>query len=329
MRRRRVKFPRTMSHQPTLSIVVPLYNEEESLPPLVEAVRSALSDYDGWELVLVDDGSRDATVAIAAELAAADDRLRLVPLARNYGQTAAMQAGFDHARGGVVVSMDGDLQNDPVDIPRLVAKLEEGYDLVSGYREGRQDKLITRKVPSWIANRLIRRLTGVAIRDNGCSLKAYRRDLLDRVRLYSEMHRFIPAVAAATAGARIAEIPVRHHARRFGKSKYGLSRVLQVLADLLVIKMIRSFRERPLVLFGLGAVGAGVLGLVFSAWTAASLLGIVSGRADEAFVLPSAALLWFGLAFYLLMLGLIGEQVLRGERGENTEPLPLVREVMP
>ena len=318
-----------MSHQPTLSIVVPLYNEEESLPPLVEAVRSALSDYNGWELVLVDDGSRDATVAIAAELAAADDRLRLVPLARNYGQTAAMQAGFDHARGGVVVSMDGDLQNDPVDIPRLVAKLEEGYDLVSGYREGRQDKLITRKVPSWIANRLIRRLTGVAIRDNGCSLKAYRRDLLDRVRLYSEMHRFIPAVAAATAGARIAEIPVRHHARRFGKSKYGLSRVLKVLADLLVIKMIRSFRERPLVLFGLGAVGAGVLGLVFSAWTAASLLGIVSGRADEAFVLPSAALLWFGLAFYLLMLGLIGEQVLRGERGEHTEPLPLVREVMP
>ena len=318
-----------MSHQPTLSIVVPLYNEEESLRPLVDAVRGALADHDSWELVLVDDGSRDATVAIAAEIAATDARVRFVALARNYGQTAAMQAGFDHARGEIVVSMDGDLQNDPLDIPRLITKMGEGYDLVSGYREGRQDKLITRKVPSWIANRLIRRITGVAIRDNGCSLKAYRRELLDRVRLYSEMHRFIPAVAAATAGARIAEIPVRHHARRFGKSKYGLSRVLKVLADLLVIKMIRSFRERPLALFGLGAVGAGMLGVVFSAWTAASLLGIVSGRADEAFVLPSAALLWFGLAFYLLMLGLIGEQVLRGERGEDTEPLPLVREVMP
>ena len=322
-------FPVTMSHEPTLSVVVPLFNEEESVAPLVEAVRSALSDQDSWELVLVDDGSRDATVSIAAAIAETDARVRLVPLARNYGQTAAMQAGFDHARGDVVVSMDGDLQNDPVDIPRLVAKLREGYDLVSGYRAGRQDKLITRKVPSWVANRLIRRITGVAIRDNGCSLKAYRRDLLDRVRLYSEMHRFIPAVAAATAGARIAEIPVRHHPRRFGHSKYGLSRVLKVLADLLVIKMIRSFRERPLVLFGLGAVGAVTIGVIFSAWTAASLLGIVSGRADEAFVLPSAALLSFGLAFYLVMLGLIGEQVLRGERAEEAEPLPLIHEVMP
>ena len=318
-----------MSHEPTLSVVVPLFNEEESVAPLVEAVRSALSDQDSWELVLVDDGSRDATVSIAAAIAETDARVRLVPLARNYGQTAAMQAGFDYARGEVVVSMDGDLQNDPVDIPRLVAKLREGYDLVSGYRAGRQDKLITRKVPSWVANRLIRRITGVAIRDNGCSLKAYRRDLLDRVRLYSEMHRFIPAVAAATAGARIAEIPVRHHPRRFGQSKYGLSRVLKVLADLLVIKMIRSFRERPLVLFGLSAVGAVTIGVIFSAWTAASLLGIVSGRADEAFVLPSAALLSFGLAFYLVMLGLIGEQVLRVERAEEAEPLPLVHEVMP
>lgn len=322
-------FPVTMSHEPTLSVVVPLFNEEESVAPLVAAVRSALSDQNSWELVLVDDGSRDATVSIAAAIAQADPRVRLVPLARNYGQTAAMQAGFDYARGEMVVSMDGDLQNDPVDIPRLIAKLREGYDLVSGYRTDRQDKLITRKVPSWIANRLIRRITGVAIRDNGCSLKAYRRDLLDRVRLYSEMHRFIPAVAAATAGARIAEIPVRHHARRFGQSKYGLSRVLKVLADLLVINMIRSFRERPLVLFGLGAVGAGTIGMIFSAWTAASLLGIVSGRADEAFVLPSAALLSFGLAFYLVMLGLIGEQVLRSERAEEAEPLPLVHEVLP
>lgn len=329
MRRGLATSPLAMSYQPALSVVVPLFNEEESLRPLVEAVRNALSDQERWELILVDDGSRDATVSIAAAIAETDPRVRLVPLARNYGQTAAMQAGFDHARGEVVVSMDGDLQNDPVDIPRLIAKLREGFDLVSGYRAGRQDTLITRKVPSWVANRLIRQITGVAIRDNGCSLKAYRRELLDRVRLYSEMHRFIPAVAAATAGARIAEIPVRHHARRFGQSKYGLSRVVKVLADLLVIKMIRSFRERPLVLFALGAVGAVALGTVFSAWTAASLLGIVSGRADEAFVLPSAALLLYGLAFYLLMLGLIGEQVLRSERAEHPEPVPLVREITP
>ncbi len=167
-----------------LSVVVPLYNEADSVEPLVDAVRAALVAHTAWELVLVDDGSRDSTVAIAARLAAADRRIRLIQLARNYGQTPAMQAGFDEARGRVVVSMDGDLQNDPLDIPRVVAELEEGYDLVAGYREHRQDKLLTRKVPSWIANRIIRRITGVNIRDNGCSLKGYRRELLDRMHLY-------------------------------------------------------------------------------------------------------------------------------------------------
>lgn len=316
-----------MSSCPRLSVVVPMYNEEESVAPLVDAVTRALAHQnDGWELLLVDDGSTDATVPTAASIAAADPRVRVVCLARNYGQTAAMQAGFDHARGDVVVSMDGDLQNDPADIPRLVGKLDEGYDLVAGYREGRQDKLLTRKVPSWIANRLIRWITGVSIRDNGCSLKAYRRELLRRVRLYSEMHRFIPAVAAATAGARIAEIPVRHHARQFGRSKYGLSRIAKVLADLLTIKMIRSFRERPLVLFALGALGAAALGTVFTVASVTALLGARSGMAVT-FVFPGAAMLWFGLAFYLLMLGLIGEQILRQERTDGAEPTPLLREV--
>ncbi|MGH7622120.1 MAG: glycosyltransferase family 2 protein, partial [Gemmatimonadaceae bacterium] len=222
---------------PDLSVVVPLYNEEESVGPLADAVREALASVERWELVLVDDGSRDGTVRIAESLASADPRIVLVQLARNYGQTQAMQAGFDAARGRVVVSMDGDLQNDPRDIPLLIAKLEEGYDLVAGYRMRRQDKVITRKLPSWVANRIIIWLTGVRIRDNGCSLKAYRRDLLDQLHLYSDMHRFLPALAAATANARIAEVPVRHHARRFGTSKYGLSRIAKLLADLLTIKM--------------------------------------------------------------------------------------------
>ena len=296
--------------------------------PLVDAVHEALGDTTDWELVLVDDGSRDATPKIARDISTKDSRVRLIQLARNYGQTAAMQAGFDHARGQVVVSMDGDLQNDPRDIPQLVAKLREGYDLVAGFRQGRQDKLLTRKVPSFVANRLIRWITGVNIRDNGCSLKAYRRELLRRVRLYSEMHRFIPAVAAATAGARITEIPVRHHPRRFGQSKYGLSRVLKVLADLLVIKMIRSFRERPLVLFALGASGAAFLGFLFAVWTVIAMLGLRAAMADT-LVLPGATMLWFGLAVYLLMLGLIGEVVLRQERAREAEPLPLVRKVVP
>lgn len=194
---------RSMSNRPSLSVVIPLFNEEESVGPLIDEVREALDPRPDWELVLVDDGSRDATVKIVEQRAREDARVRLIRLARNYGQTPAMQAGFDHARGEVVVSMDGDLQNDARDIPKLVEELDKGFDLVAGYRVARQDAVVTRKIPSWCANRLIRSITGVSIRDNGCSLKAYRRELLDRIHLYSDMHRFIPAVAAATAGARI------------------------------------------------------------------------------------------------------------------------------
>jgi len=213
---------------PRLSVVIPLFNEEESVLPLLESLERALEGEGDWEIVFVDDGSGDRTAELVGERAWEDPRIKLISLARNFGQTAAMQAGFDGSRGKVVVTMDGDLQNDPRDIPRLVAKLEEGYDLVAGYRVRRQDRLVTRKVPSWVANRVIRLLTGVDIRDNGCSLKAYRRDLLDRINLYSDMHRFIPAVAAGTAGARIAEVPVRHHARKYGQSKYGMGRIFKV-----------------------------------------------------------------------------------------------------
>ncbi|HEX7120390.1 MAG TPA: glycosyltransferase family 2 protein [Longimicrobiales bacterium] len=314
-----------MSERVPLSVVVPLFNEEESLEPLVAAVRAALGESRAWELLLVDDGSTDATPGIAARLSAADPRVRLIRLARNYGQTPAMQAGFDHAAGDVVVSMDGDLQNDPADIPRLVERIHEGYDLVAGYRERRQDRLLTRKVPSWIANRLIRAVTGVPIRDNGCSLKAYRRELLDRLHLYSDMHRFIPAVAAATAGARITELPVRHHPRRYGASKYGLSRVAKVLADLLTIKMIRTFRERPLALFAAFAAGAAALGLFFAAATVVSWMHFQQSKAN-AMVFPAVALLWFGLALHLVLLGLVGEVALRERRHRRAEHPPLIRE---
>src|SRR5690606_141803 len=266
------------------------------------------------------------TAEIAGRIAAESANIRLIRLARNYGQTAAMQAGFDHARGEVVVSMDGDLQNDPADIPRLLAKLEEGYDLVAGYRVRRQDQMLRRKVPSWVANRLIRAISGVPIRDNGCSLKAYRRELLDRIHLYSDMHRFIPAIAAAMGGARITEIPVRHHPRRHGVSKYGLSRIWKVMVDLAIIKVIESFRERPLLLFGVGAAVSMVLGFLFGVGSIISLATFKPTTVD-AFVFPSASLLWFGLAAYLLMLGLIGEVALRYERRRAQELLPMAREV--
>jgi glycosyltransferase involved in cell wall biosynthesis len=310
---------------PDLSVVVPLYNEEANVRPLYEAVRSALSDGPGWELLLVDDGSADATAERARELSRGDGRVRVVRLARNFGQTAAMQAGFDQAAGRIVVSMDGDLQNDPRDIPMLVRELEKGYDLVAGDRVRRQDSLLTRKVPSWLANRLIRVITGVDIRDNGCSLKAYRRELLERIRLYSDMHRFIPAVAAGTAGARITEVPVRHHARKHGRSKYGPSRVGKVLADILAIKMIRTFKDQPLRLFGLGALGSAILGIVFFTASAVAVLGFQPDKA-RAVVLPAAGILWLGVSLYLLMLGLIGETLVRRIRRGGVPSLPIARE---
>lgn len=295
-----------------LSVVVPLFNEEANVRPLVGSVREALEGRD-WELLLVDDGSRDETSARAEEECRRDGRIQLVRLARNYGQTAAMQAGFDRARGEIVVSMDGDLQNDPADIPRLLEKMEDGYDLVTGYRVNREDRLFTRKIPSWVGNWLIGRFTGVSVRDNGCSLKAYRRSLLDQLHLYSELHRYIPAVAAGTAAAKIAEVPVRHHPRRRGESKYGLSRTWRVLIDLLTVAMIRWFRERPLALFGWGAFVSAVVGVLFLAATLVSALYFAPYKA-QALVFPGAAAVTLGLSFYLLMIGLVGEAALYDKR---------------
>ena len=304
---------RQAAERPDLSVVAPLYNESENVQPLVGWILGALSSYpEPFEVILVDDGSKDDTWA-RIEAAAADPRVRGLRLARNVGQTAAMMAGFDHARGRVIVSLDGDLQNDPRDIPALVAKLDDGYDLVCGWRQKRQDKLLLRKIPSWVANRMIRRLTGVAITDNGCSLKAYRRDLLDRISLYAEQHRFIPALSASV-GARITEMPVRHHARRFGESKYGISRTVKVLVDLFTLKMITTFRSRPLVGFGVAALPAVAAALVFVMMWVVAVTQFQVAKAT-ALVFPGAALLWTGVAFYLFMLGLVAEVALSSERG--------------
>ncbi len=309
---------------PDLSVVAPLFNESENVRPLVDWILQALETYAGvFEVILVDDGSRDDTWT-QIRAAAADPRVRGLRLGRNVGQTAAMMAGFDHAHGRVVVSLDGDLQNDPRDIPALIAKLDEGYDLVCGWRRQRQDKLLLRKVPSWVANRLIRRLTGVPITDNGCSLKAYRRDLLNRISLYAEQHRFIPALSASV-GARITEMPVRHHARRFGESKYGISRTVKVLVDLLTLKMITTFRSRPLVGFALAALPALGTALVFGAMWLFSLTHFGADKA-EALVFPGAGLLSIGVAFYLFMLGLVAEVALSSER-TGTNDIPAAAEI--
>jgi len=288
-----------------LSIIVPLYNEEDSAIPLYEAIVKAVHPLGiDYEILFVDDGSKDSTVPVAAKLAEKDKHLRIIKFRRNYGQTPAMAAGIDHARGKVLVTMDGDLQNDPADIPRLLNKIDEGYDIVVGWRHKRQDKLITRKIPSIIANRMIGKITGVPIKDNGCSLKAYKADVIKNIPLYSEMHRFIPAMTSL-AGTRIAEIKVKHHARQFGESKYGLSRIYKVLVDLLTIKTILSFFSRPLVIFAIGAGISALIGLT------AVIAGIIHYFNEPNLVLFSVGLLYSALAAVLLLWGVLGELIYR------------------
>ena len=292
---------------PEISVCVPIFNEEENVSLLHDAIVSALEPTGrSFEMVLVDDGSSDTTVARLTEIAARDPRLVIVRFQRNYGQTAAMMAGIDHAQGRYVVTMDGDLQNDPLDIPMMLTKLDDGYDLVVGYRINRQDKFLTRKVPSKIANWLIGKVTGLPIRDNGCSLKVYRAEVIKQVPLYSDMHRFIPAMTTPM-GARVAEVGVRHHARRFGVSKYGLSRIFKVLIDLITVKTLQIFARRPLARFsGVAAIVAGAAALAVLALDGSNL------------VIKTAVVgLLTTLALFLLFLGLITGALFQGVRARG------------
>jgi glycosyltransferase involved in cell wall biosynthesis len=285
---------------------VPLFNEQDSVQILHGRISSALAlagvDY---EILFVDDGSRDATLEVAAKIVENDPRLRVVEFRANYGQTPAMAAGIDLARGSVIATMDGDLQNDPADIPSMLAAFDDETDMVVGWRKNRQDKLLTRKIPSWIANRLIGRVTGVPIRDNGCSLKLYRADVIKQVPLYSEMHRFIPAMASLV-GARVKEVPVTHHARQHGASKYGLSRTYKVLLDLLSIKMIIGFSQRPLLWFALLAIPFALLAI---ATLVAAILPLFSPGGEIVLPFAGTGLLFGALAFFLVMGGAVSELV--------------------
>jgi glycosyltransferase involved in cell wall biosynthesis len=293
---------------PKLSVIVPFYNEEDSIGPMHAAIVAAVEPLQlPFEMVFVDDGSRDGTARLAEDIARRDARVRFVKFRRNYGQTAAMAAGIEYARGEILVTMDGDLQNDPRDIEVFLAKMAEGYDIVVGWRHKRQDRLVSRKIPSRIANWLIGRVTGVHITDNGCSLKAFRGSLIKQIPLYSEMHRFIPAMAWI-AGPRIAEIKVRHHARQFGESKYGLSRIYKVLLDLMVIKTVASFTARPLLWFSLLCLPLALLGMIL---VAGGLF--VGANAGTGISLPvsGAGIIFLCASLTLLASGTLGELVYR------------------
>jgi len=307
-----------------LSIVVPIYNEEENIQALHESVSRAMAGSGvDYELILVDDGSSDGSFRFLSELAARDQRVKVIRFRRNFGQTAAMAAGFDAASGKVVVPMDGDLQNDPSDILHLLAKVNEGYDVVSGWRKERRDTFINRKLPSILANALISRLTGVHLHDYGCTLKAYRREVLDGINLYGEMHRFVPALASQI-GAKVAEIPVKHHPRLHGTSKYGISRTMRVVLDLMTVKFLLSYSTKPIQLFGKWGIYTLAAGFLSGGTTLyMKLFEHVSMNRNPLLIL-TAFLMFMGVQF--IVLGLLGEVNARTYYETQGKPIYVVKE---
>ncbi len=292
-----------------ISVTIPICNEAGNLKPLYERVRDAMIEVgQPWELILVNDGSTDGSDELLDELASMDARVKVVHFRRNFGQTAAMMAGFDFARGEIIIPMDGDLQNDPADIPLLLAKLDEGYDVVSGWRKDRQDNAIKRNFPSIMANRLISLVSGVRLHDFGCSLKAYRRDVIEGVRLYGEMHRFLP-IYARWHGAEIAEVEVRHYARAKGTSKYGLERVLKVLADLLTVKFLDRFQQKPMYLFG--GVGLFVFALSAASGGFAFWRKFIDGEPFIRNPLLLCSVLTAVAGLTCILMGLLAEMIVR------------------
>jgi len=310
-----------------LSVIIPVYNEEETLPLLFQAVHEAIAPLNlTWEVVLVDDGSQDASPALLEQFVQHDPaHYRAILLRRNFGQTAAIAAGIDHSNGDLVVLMDADLQNDPGDIPAIIAKINEGYDVVSGWRKNRRDNFAVRTLPSNLANGLISWVTGVHLHDYGCTLKAYRREILTEFKLYGEMHRFIP-VYANSVGARIVEMPVNHHPRRFGKAKYGLERTLKVILDLITVKFLNSHANKPIYLFG----GAGI-GLIFISFIGLVALFIrrvfldIPILGSPIFIISTMVLI---LGFQSILMGLIAELLVRTYHESQGKPIYTIRKIV-
>ena len=306
------------------SIVVPIYNEQDNISELYRAITSALDGTDtNYEIIMVDDGSTDGSFSALTTIAAQDQRVKVIRFRRNFGQTAAMSAGFDAAAGDIIIPMDGDLQNDPADIPRLINKLHEGYDVVSGWRSNRKDTFITRKIPSILANALISWLTGVHLHDYGCTLKAYRREVLDGINLYGEMHRFVPALASQV-GAKVAEIPVNHYPRLHGTSKYGISRTLRVILDLMTVKFLLAYSTKPIQLFGKWGVYTLLAGLGSGGMTIYMKVFEHFSMNRNPLLILTAFLLFMGIQF--IVLGLLGELNARTYYEAQGKPIYVVRD---
>jgi dolichol-phosphate mannosyltransferase len=309
-----------------LSIIVPVYNEEANTPILYQRLTDALTGLQRpFEILFVNDGSTDRTARILAGLAARDSRVKVINFRRNFGQTAALMAGIDFATGEFIIPMDGDLQNDPADIPRLLAKLDEGYDVVSGWRKERKDPALRRKLPSWLANKLISKLTGVRLNDYGCSLKAYRRDVLKGVKLYGEMHRFIP-IYAHWQGARVTEVPVNHFARIHGQSKYGLSRVIKVVLDLIVVKFLAKYQTKPIYIFG--GFGMVNIAIAFLVGLYCIYLKLFEGTSFIRTPLPLLVVMTFITGILGILMGLLAELITRTYFESQGKPVYLIKDTM-
>ncbi|MBA7689749.1 Dodecaprenyl-phosphate galacturonate synthase [subsurface metagenome] len=313
------------NQSPKISVVVPLLNEQDNIGPLYEQITQTLTDVYDYEIIFVDDGSSDNSFDILAKLQKADARIRVICFRKNFGQTAALSAGFAHARGKVIVAIDADLQNDPADIPEMIAKLDEGFDVVSGWRKKRHDNAITRLLPSKIANWLISRITGVKLHDYGCTLKVYRREVLEEIKLYGEMHRFIPALAS-WSGARITEMAVNHRPRTTGKTKYGLGRTLKVILDLITVKFLGSFSTKPIYIFGglglvsgLGAIASGLV-VIYQKFA-----GEFSMNRNPLLILTAVCIL---ATIQFILMGLLAEILVRTYHESQNRPTYVIKEIL-
>lgn len=315
-----------MSNKVELSIVIPLYNEEESIGALYEELSSVLNSLGHtYEVIIVDDGSKDASFARLKEVHERDPRWKVIRFRRNYGQTAGLSAGFAAAVGDVVITLDADLQNDPRDIPKLLAKLDEGYDIVSGWRKDRKEPFFSRRLPSMTANWLISKSTGVALHDYGCTLKVYRSVVTKNIHLYGELHRFIPAVASSI-GVSVSEVPVNDRARRFGKSKYGIGRTFRVLLDLITVRFILSYSTRPLQIFGGAGLGMGALGLLIGLYLTYVKLILGENIGDRPLLILAVLLIILGVQ--MVSIGLVAEIVVRTYHESQQKPIYMVREFL-
>jgi len=309
-----------------LSIVIPIYNEEENIPLLYDEIKNALAGIDkSYEIIFVDDGSKDKSLALLEELQRKDEQVVVVTFRRNFGQTAAMSAGFDYAEGDICITMDGDLQNDPRDIPAMIKKVEEGYDVVTGWRHDRKDPFLSRKLPSMLANKLISKITGVKLNDYGCTLKAFRKEVVRNIKLYGEMHRFIPAIASGM-GVSFTQIKVNHRARQFGTSKYGISRTIRVVLDLITVKFLLSYATRPLHVFGVIGFVSSTLGFLMALIMTIQrqLFGVPLG--SRPLLLLAILLIFIGIQF--ITIGLVAELIVRTYHESQSKPIYHVRKVL-